>query len=154
MCSGLFRKVKSSRKVSVAEIDAHRDFSLPFQDQRSALEARHAGHDLPARAVLFLRQPVVVVQERAVAGDDVGLALAADAAAAEIGRIDAGRLDRLEQALLLADADLLAADGERHVEGQAGLRRGEMLEMHGLVGQPSAAARSRTQSIMPAGPQI
>ena len=51
---------------------------------------------------------MVVVQEFAVAGDDVGLALAADAAAAEIGRIDAGRLDGFEQALLLADADFFA----------------------------------------------
>src|SRR6478609_6955928 len=93
----------------------------PLQHQRPALEARHARHDLAAGAMVFLAQPVVVVDELAVVRDDVGLALATDAAAAEIGRIDAGRLDGFEQALLFIDADGLAADRERHVEGQAGL---------------------------------
>src|SRR6187200_1787351 len=82
--------------------------------------------------MLFFREPVVVVQEFAVGRDDVGLALAADAAAAEIGRIDAGRFDGFEQALLLADAYLLAADGKRDVEGQAWLRRRKMLVMRVL----------------------
>ena len=79
--------------------------------------------------MVFLAQPVIVVDELAVIGDDVGLALAADAATAEIGRIDAGGFDGFQQALLLADAYGLAADGKRHVEGQTGLRCGEMMAL-------------------------
>src|SRR6266540_1409287 len=82
--------------------------------------------------MLFLAQPMVVVDEFAVMRDDVGFALAADAAAAEIGRIDASGLDRLEQALLLVDTDRPAADGQRHVERRSGLGSGKMLEMDGL----------------------
>ena len=82
--------------------------------------------------------------------DDVGLALAADAAAAEIGRVDAGRLDRLQQALLLVDADGLAADGQRHVERRAGLGCCEMLEMHGL-GRPAQCSGAVAHPVDHAG---
>ena len=53
MCSGLFLKVKSSRNVSVRKLMPIGSL-LPLQDERAALEARHAGHDLLAGAVLFL----------------------------------------------------------------------------------------------------
>ncbi len=105
MCSGLFRKVKSSRNVSLRKVMPKLASYLSSTSDLPSKRDTQGMIFLP-EAVLFLAQPMVVVEELAVACEmTLRLALAADAAAAEIGRIDAGRLDRFEQALLFADAD-------------------------------------------------
>ena len=48
---------------------------------------------------------MVAVQDFAVTFQDTGFALSASAAPAHIGRIDAGRLDRLQQALMSANGN-------------------------------------------------
>src|SRR5215470_14514320 len=99
IAAGLFRNVKSSRKVSL-RVKAIVTFgsSSPFQDQPGAGGPRDARHDLLAAGPVLVREPVVVVQQFALQLQHFRLALAAGAAPAQVGGVDPGRLDGLEQA--------------------------------------------------------
>ncbi len=72
--------------------------------------------------------------QRAIAGDDIGFALAASAAAAEERRIDACRFHRFENALVRMHLDGLFRFLQHGAERLAGRRRQEALGMQVLFG--------------------
>src|SRR5215204_5880808 len=98
--SGLFRKVKPSRKVSSGW-----NAMVTVASRGSAVDHEagtprpgHARHDLPPGRPVRGRQPVVVVDQLTVQLQYVGLALAAGPAAAQVRRVHAGRFQRFQQA--------------------------------------------------------
>src|SRR5262249_58349103 len=101
IAAGLFRNVKSSRKVSLrVKVIVTVGSSSAFQDQAGAGGPRDARHDLLAAGLFLFREPVVVMQQLALQLEDLPLALAAGAAPAQGRRGDPRPLDPLQQAPL------------------------------------------------------
>jgi hypothetical protein len=81
--------------------------------------------------------------------DHLGEALAAGAAAAEVGRLHAGRLDGFQQGLGLAHLDLDLRPGEHGQEGRAAGVVAEALVLHGGR-RPAETRGSRLRRIQQA----
>ncbi|VTZ62689.1 hypothetical protein EMEDMD4_440003 [Sinorhizobium medicae] len=107
--------------------------ALEVEMQGLSLESRDAEHHLSAGSLFFVGQIDVVVQQLAVAECDPCFALPAGTAATEKGRIDAGRLNRLQHALMMTDMDGLAGARQLDRKGLAGLGGQKALGMQVLL---------------------
>ncbi len=108
---------------------------------------------MPLRLV-GVREKMIVVYDLAVQFDDAGLAEAADTAAAQIGYLDAGGLDTLQQAAVRRDMHGQFRPREEYVEGIADGRCAlNCSQWMWLSDHPQLCAVPITRLMSPAGPQ-
>ena len=134
------------------EFNVH-GFLLEIQHNFLAFQPRYTNHDLAARGLVFGFEIMVVMFQRAIAGDDAGFALAAGSAAAEEGRINARRFNRFENALVRVTSMVFFDFFNTARKGFPGGGARKRSEWRFCSGQPSCRALVRTPLIMPSGPQ-